>query len=155
MQENEKIAKNNRDKHRRVLNKAIGIHAGQTIQYYGDGTLSIFNSAIEAVKCAVKIQTEMQQEPVIPLRIGIHTGDIVYDDEGVYGDGVNIASRIESLSVSGSVMISDKVFDEIKNHKELVTLTMGEFELKNAKRPIEVFAVANEGLKIPAPSGNH
>ena len=83
MQENEKIAKNNRDKHRRVLNKAIGIHAGQTIQYYGDGTLSIFNSAIEAVKCAVKIQTEMQKEPVIPLRIGIHIGDIVYDDEGV------------------------------------------------------------------------
>ena len=150
MQDNEKVAKGNRDRHRRVLNQAVGNHAGQTIQYYGDGTLSIFNSAIEAVKCAVKIQTEMQKEPTIPLRIGIHTGDIVYDDEGIYGDGVNIASRIESLSVSGSVMISDKVFDEIKNHKELITRTMGEFELKNVRKPIEVFAVANDGLTIPS-----
>ncbi len=149
MQEDEKFAKSNRDRHRKVLNQAIGIHAGQTIQYYGDGTLSIFNSAIEAVKCAIEIQTSLQKEPKVPLRIGIHTGDIVYDGEGIYGDGVNIASRVESLSVAGSVMISGKVFDEIKNHRELKARTMGEFQLKNVRRPIEVFAITNEGICVP------
>ncbi len=149
MQENEQVAKMNRDRHRQVLKSAIDNYHGQTIQYYGDGTLSIFNSAIEAVKCAVTIQQELQKAPKIPLRVGIHTGDIVYDDEGIYGDGVNIASRIESLAVTGSIMISDKVYDEVKNHQELSTLSLGEFELKNVRRPIEVFAIGNEGLTVP------
>ncbi len=149
MQENESIAKKYRDRHRDVLKNAIDNYRGQTIQFYGDGTLSIFNSAIEAVKCAVEIQQELLKAPKIPLRVGIHTGDIVYDDEGIYGDGVNIASRIESLAVTGSVMISDKVYDEVKNHQELSTFSLGEFELKNVRRPIEVFAVGNKGLTIP------
>jgi hypothetical protein len=69
------------------------------LQYYGDGTLAIFNSAIEAVECATRIQLALQKKPKIPLRIGLHTGDILYDGEGVYGDGVNVASWIEGLAV--------------------------------------------------------
>ncbi|MCP5106181.1 MAG: adenylate/guanylate cyclase domain-containing protein, partial [bacterium] len=115
MQENEQQAKINRDRHRKIQQEAVSRHGGKILQYYGDGTLIIFNSAIEAVGCAVDIQTELQKAPPIPLRIGIHTGDIVYDDEGIYGDGVNIASRIEGLSTSGSVLISDKLAGEIKN----------------------------------------
>ncbi|MDN5204062.1 tetratricopeptide repeat protein [Fulvivirgaceae bacterium BMA10] len=149
MQENELIAKRNRDRHRLVLTKAIDNGHGKIIQYYGDGTLSIFKSAIEAVKSAVEIQLALRKDPKVDLRIGVHTGDIVYDDEGVYGDGVNIASRIESLAVAGSVMISDKVYDEIKNHKELNSKIIGEFDLKNVRRPIEVHAITNEGLVVP------
>ncbi|MCX6151977.1 MAG: tetratricopeptide repeat protein [Ignavibacteriales bacterium] len=149
MQENEKSAKELRDRHRRVLEKCVLLHKGSILQYYGDGTLTIFGSVIEAVKCAISIQKELQKEPKIPLRIGIHAGDIVYDDDGVYGDGVNIASRIQSLSVPGGILISDKVNDEIRNHEELDVILMGEFRLKNVKRPLEIYAIKSEGIVIP------
>jgi class 3 adenylate cyclase len=132
------------------LEKSIQDHHGLILQYYGDGTLSVFGSAIEAIECAVEIQRELQKEPKIPLRIGMHVGDIVYSDDGVYGDAVNVASRIEKLSVPGGVLISDKVRDEIKNHPEFSVTSFGKFELKNVKHPVELFALTNEGLKIPA-----
>src|SRR5689334_11510726 len=115
MQEDEQKAKLLRDRHRRVLETSIPDHHGKIIQYFGDGTLSIFTSAIDAVRAAVDIQLELQKEPKVALRIGMHSGDVTYDNEGVYGDCVNLASRIEALSVPGSVLISDKVFDEVKN----------------------------------------
>ncbi|MEE9461943.1 MAG: NB-ARC domain-containing protein, partial [Bacteroidales bacterium] len=150
MQEDERQAKQNRDRHRKILQKSIAKHKGKILQYYGDGTLSIFNSAIEAVECAIQIQQELQTEPKIPLRIGLHTGDIAYDDEGVYGDGVNIASRIQELAISGSILISGKVFDDIKNHHAFKTVSLGAFDLKNVKKPVEVYAIGNEGLAVPA-----
>jgi adenylate cyclase len=149
MQEDEKKAKRNRDRHRQVLREAVAAHQGKILQYYGDGTLAIFNSAIEAVECATRIQLELQKEPKIPLRIGLHTGDIVYDDEGVYGDGVNVASRIEGLAVASSILISGKVYDDIKNHREFRTVSLGSFDLKNVKKPVEVYAINNEGLAVP------
>lgn len=151
MQEDEERATRNRDRHRKVLQESITSHQGKILQYYGDGTLAIFNSAIEAVNCAIKIQVELSREPKIPLRIGIHSGDIVYNDEGVYGDSVNVASRIEGLAVEGSVLISDKMHDEVKNHHSFRTQDLGIFELKNVKRPIAVYAVANDGLILPSP----
>ncbi len=150
MQKDEKKAKALRDRHRSVLEEIITKHQGRILQYYGDGTLIIFGSAIESVLCAVEIQRELQKEPVIPLRIGIHSGDIVYDDEGVYGDGVNIASRIEALSISGAVLISDKLYGEIKNYPTLLAESMGSYQLKNVMEPIEIFALTNPGLKVPS-----
>jgi adenylate cyclase len=150
MQENEQKAKLLRDKHRDILEKTVLEHKGSTIQYYGDGALTIFGSAIEAVYCAVEIQRELRKEPVVLLRIGIHAGDIVYDDEGVYGDSVNIASRIENLALAGSVLISEKVYDEVKNHDDLPTVPLGEYELKNVKKPVEIYAVAALGLEVPS-----
>jgi TolB-like protein/class 3 adenylate cyclase/Tfp pilus assembly protein PilF len=149
MQENEQQAKVKRDRHRAVLQESVREHLGEILQYFGDGTLIIFGSAIEAVKAAIDIQTKLQIEPKIPLRIGIHTGDIVYGDDGIFGDGVNVASRIEGMSVSGSVLISEKVQDEIKNHPDIKAKSLGKFNLKNVKRPIEVFAIANDGLAVP------
>ena len=150
MQEDEKKAKSLRDRHRNVLEEIILKHQGKILQYYGDGTLIIFGSAIESVLCAVEVQQELQKDPAVPLRIGIHSGDIVYDDEGVYGDGVNIASRIENLSIPGAVLISNKLFDEIKNHPSLSAESMGSYSLKNVKNPTEIFALTNPGLKIPS-----
>ena len=151
MQEDEDRAIILREKHRKILEKEIPIHQGKILQYYGDGTLSIFGSAIESVRCAISIQREMMMEPKIPIRVGIHLGDIVYEDDGVYGDGVNVASRIESLSVPGGILISDKIFDEIKNHPEFTTSFIGSFELKNVRRPIEIFTLTNTGLAVPTP----
>jgi class 3 adenylate cyclase/TolB-like protein/Flp pilus assembly protein TadD len=149
MQEDEEKARAQRDQHRSVLSNAVGGHNGEVLQYYGDGTLSIFSSAVEAVECAIQVQLELKGESLIPLRIGVHTGDIVHDDEGVYGDGVNVASRIEGLSAPGGVMVSGKVYDEIKNHSSISASSLGSVQLKNVDRPVSVFAISNEGLSVP------
>ncbi len=149
MQQDEKKAKMLRDKHRNVLQNLISEHHGQILQYYGDGTLAIFGSAIEAALCGAEIQQQLQKEPKVPLRIGIHSGDVVYDDEGVYGDGVNIASRIENIAVSGSVLISDKINDELKNQTEVSTKSLGTYELKNVKSPVSIYAVNSHGIIVP------
>jgi len=150
MQSDEQKAKKNRDRHREVLEKSIQKYQGNLVQYFGDGTLSVFGSAIEAIKCAMEIQKELQKEPKIPLRIGLHIGDIVSTDDGIYGDAVNLASRIEGKSVSGGILISDRVYDEIKNHPEFKVTSIGIFELKNVKRPVELYAITNEGLAVPS-----
>src|SRR5262245_69921 len=103
MQNNEQLAAKKRERHRQVLEDSITKFKGKILQYYGDGTLSIFNSTLEGVRCAIEIQERLAEEPRVDLRIGIHSGDIVLEDEGIYGDGVNVASRIESLAVSGGV----------------------------------------------------
>ena len=150
MQENERQAKILRDKHRLVLERFVLEHRGQILQYYGDGTLSIFGSAIEAAICAAKIQQELQTEPKVPLRIGIHAGDVVYDDEGVYGDGVNIAARIENVAIPGSVLVSDKINDELKNQEEISTVFLGRYNLKNVKAPVRIYALKSNSLVIPS-----
>lgn len=150
MQKNETHTKKLRDKHRAILEEKTLLHKGSVIQYYGDGTLSIFGSAVEAVNAAIIIQKELQNDPVVPVKIGLHIGDIVYDDDGVFGDGVNIASRIESLSVPGSVLFSDKINDELLSHPSFKTQSLGHYELKNVNRPVEVFALNSSGLTIPS-----
>ena len=149
MQQNEQLAKIKHRRLKEVLESSVSFHHGKILQYYGDGALSIFNSAVDGVKCAVEIQQALQQEPKVDLRIGIHTGDISIENETIYGDGVNLASRIESLAVPGSIFISEKVFDEIRNQEDLTTLEMGYFELKNIIKPVRIFAINNKGLVVP------
>ena len=146
MQQNEQLAKVKHRRLKEVLEAAVSGHHGKILQYYGDGALSIFNSAIDGVKCAVEIQQTLQQDPKVELRIGIHTGDISIENETIYGDGVNLASRIESLAVPGSILISEKVFDEISNQDNLSAREMGYFELKNIIKPVRIFAIDIKGL---------
>ena len=152
MQADEKKAKILMDRQRETLEKFIPGYQGKIIHYYGDGTLSIFGSAADAVRSAIAIQKELQQEPKVLLRIGLHSGDIVFDKGDIYGDCVNLASRIEALSVPGAVLISDTVYDEVKNQPEIKTIFLGKFNLKNVIRKVGVFAIANEGLVIPSPA---
>jgi Predicted integral membrane protein len=149
MQQNEQLAKDKRRRLKEVLETSIAGYNGKILQYYGDGALSIFNSAVDGVHCAVEVQQALQQEPKVDLRIGIHTGDISIEEETIFGDGVNLASRIESLAVPGSIFISEKVFDEIRNQEDLATREMGYFELKNVKKPVRIFAIDNKGLVVP------
>lgn len=155
MQEDETHAKLLRQRQRQTLESLIPVHHGAILQYFGDGTLSIFDSSVDAVRCAIAIQNELQKEPRVKLRIGIHSGDFVYDSEGIYGDCVNVASRIESLSVPGAVLFSAKVYDEIKNQRDIKAKPIGRFHLKNVKQAVEVYAAANEGLVIPFPGEIH
>lgn len=150
MQENEHLARSKRKKFKDVLDSTIQEHDGKILQYYGDGALSIFNSAINSINCAISIQQQLQLDPKVDLRIGIHTGDIVMEEDSIYGDGVNLASRIESMAVPGAVLISGKVHDEIKNHDRIKTQELGFFELKNVKEPVHIYAIANDGIIVPA-----
>jgi len=152
MQEDERLAKQKRDRHRKVLEENVNKFNGEILQYYGDGTLSIFNSGVQAVQSAIQIQKELNKEPKVALRIGLHTGDIVFDEDGIYGDGVNIASRLESISVPGGILISEKLQDELFNQPELKTQSLGKFRLKNVKKPVEVYAVSADGIIVPSPN---
>src|SRR5438093_12844773 len=103
LQEDEQKGMGIRNRHREIVQKEHTQYNGRIIQYYGDGTLSIFQSAIQAVQCAVAMQQALCQPPPVPLRIGLHIGDVIFDDDQVVGDGVNLASRIESLGIAGCV----------------------------------------------------
>ena len=149
MQEDEQHAKFLRDRQRSVINDFLLKYHGQVMQYYGDGVLMMFGSALDAANCGCDVQKELKKDPVVPVRVGIHIGDVMYDDEGIYGDAVNIAARVQSLGIPGSVMMSGKVVNEIKNHPGLRVKSFGELELKNVYMPVEVFAMVDENLDIP------
>ena len=149
MGRDEDAAREQLDRQRDVIELLVEKHDGRVLQFYGDGTLILFGSAVEATRCAVAIQGELRRPPEVSLRIGIHTGDIVEEGDGVYGDGVNVASRVEALAPAGGVLISDKVFEEIRNHRDLTAKSLGTVRLKNVVRPVEVFALTNEGLPVP------
>ncbi len=149
MQQNEELARVKRKRLKEVLEANIAQFDGKILQNYGDGSLSIFKSAIDCIGCSIKIQRQLQLEPKVELRMGIHTGDVIIEEETIYGDGVNLASRIESLAVPGGIFISEKVHDEIKNQGDFITREMGYFELKNVKEPVRIFAIANEGIAVP------
>jgi len=149
MQKDEEKANLIRERHRQVFTEITESHKGNILQYFGDGTLSMFSSALDAVKCSVEMQQVFVEKPSIPIRIGIHMGDVLVTDDDIFGDAVNIASRVESLGKAGSVLISEKVHDEIKNHSGFTAVSMGDFSLKNVDEPMKVFALSNEGLVVP------
>ena len=136
--------------HRKYLEQFTAEYNGKVIAFYGDGSLSIYESALDAVQCGIAMQKAYQGEHPIPVRIGIHVGDIVIKDETVYGDGVNISSRIQTSGIPGSVYISDRVQSELTNHPEIKTRSIGKKRLKNVTQPVEVFVVTNEGLTTPS-----
>ena len=149
MQEDEVKALQFREKMKQKLEAEISLHKGKIIKWMGDGALCIFDSAIESVRAAIALQLSMQQEPMVPLRIGIHQADVIFENSDVHGDGVNIASRLESFAVPGSIFISGKVFEDIKNQKDIQTVSLGKYLLKNINDPVEIFAISNSGLSVP------
>ena len=149
MQKDEAAAADKRAHHREKFDQYHKKYNGEILQYFGDGTLSVFQSGVEAVECAIEIQNALQVGEPVPLRIGLHMGDIVFDGTDIYGDGVNLASRIESMGVAGGILISGTLNDELKNQQQVSTKSLGIFGLKNIENPVEVFSVTNDGIKIP------
>src|SRR5687767_4861836 len=149
MQDDEELALRLRQKLFKNLEEEVAAHNGRILEYMGDGALCSFTSAIEAVRAAMSLQLAMQTDPVVPLRIGLHTGDVVLEGNNIYGDGVNIASRLESFALPGSIFISGRVYDDIKNQKDIQAISLGKYALKNVKEPVEIFAISNPGIKIP------
>lgn len=134
---------------REILESEVTKNGGRVVQNYGDGALCIFNSVLGSVKAAESVQLLLQQAPEVPVRIGIHLGDVIFRDGDVYGDAVNVTSRIESMGVPGSVLISSDTFQKIKNRAELEFISLGSYNFKNVAEPMEVRALKSPGLQIP------
>jgi class 3 adenylate cyclase len=149
MQQNESEALNIIKRCTTVLKQSVNDHSGEVLNDYGDGSLCIFSSASEAVQSAWEIQEQLQKDPSIPLRIGLHIGEIFFEDGKILGDGVNLASRIQSIAVGNSILFSEEIQDKIKNIPTFRSVSLGSFEFKNVEKPIVVFALANKGLIVP------
>jgi class 3 adenylate cyclase len=147
MHKDEEAARVVRLRHREVLEAAIATEGGELVQYLGDGSLSTFPSVVRAVSAAVEVQQELREE--VPLRIGVHQGEIAFDEQGIYGDSVNVAARVMGLATAGSVLLSEKVYDELKNQRNFSTVSLGQFSLKNVTSPLLVHAASGEGLNVP------
>ncbi len=151
MQNSESEAIMLRNRHREVFDSLHETYGGRIIQYYGDGTLSIFDSVGDSVRCAIEIQRQLSEEPKVPLRIGIHLGDVLLSDTDIIGNSVNLAARVESLGVAGAVLVSNKIVEEIKNQDDLAYELMGSFHFKNDAHPRNIYAISASGLLMPSP----
>ncbi|MGI9544203.1 MAG: adenylate/guanylate cyclase domain-containing protein [Cyclobacteriaceae bacterium] len=149
MQADEKHAIAIINRFRTTLEEMVARYDGRIVQYYGDGSLIVFKSAVQALEHAIALQEELQKEPKVPLRLGIHVGEVVFEDNKVFGDGVNLASRIESLGQPAAVLFSQRVLEEIRNHPEFTYKSLGHFNFKNVTSLTEVFALTNIGLEVP------
>ena len=149
MQSNENQALANLQKFKIALEKSVPQNNGAIIQYYGDACLATFNSAADATSCALALQVAFQDEPKVPVRIGLHSGEVVFKEGNVFGDAVNIASRIESMGVPGAILLSSSVRNQIKNKQNFALTSLGKFEFKNIEEAMTVYALTNDNLVVP------
>jgi TolB-like protein len=133
---------------RELIDPKIAEHGGRLVKTTGDGALVEFASAVDAVRCAMQIQLAMSKRNAaivedrrIEFRIGINVGDIIVDEGDIYGDGVNIAARMETLASPGGVCLSDNAYQQMKGKLELDVSDMGEHQLKNIAGPIRAYGV--------------
>jgi adenylate cyclase len=157
-QRNEALAMESLEEQRRLVRKSLAIHKGREIDTIGDGFLVEFASALDAVRCAVELQssfrelnTDRPEERQIWIRIGIHLGDVIHIGKQVAGDAVNIASRIEPLAPPGGICISAQVYGSVVSKVEGGFESLGTPELKNVSTPIEVYRISGFGKAAGKP----
>ena len=133
---------------RELIEPTLAEHHGKLIKYTGDGFLAMFDSPVEAVRCAIVIQqsmvgrnTSLPREQRILYRIGVHLGDVIVEPSDVYGDGVNIAARLEGIANPGDVYVSGGVYEQIKNKLVCAYQSLGDRQVKNITDPVSVYRV--------------
>jgi TolB-like protein/class 3 adenylate cyclase len=141
---------------RELVDPKIEEHRGRTVKNTGDGLLAEFPSVVDAVRCAVEVQRGMSdREPEVPeerwisFRIGINLGDVIVEEHDIFGDGVNVAARLEALAEPGGICISRMVRDQIRDKLPYTFEDMGERSVKNIARPVRVYAVRAEAVADP------
>jgi TolB-like protein/class 3 adenylate cyclase len=144
---------------RELVDPKIEEHRGRIVKNTGDGFLAEFASVVDAVRCAVEVQRGMiDREPEMPddqrieLRIGINLGDVIVEPDDIYGDGVNIAARVEALADAGGVFVSHTVHDQVRDRLPFVFEDLGEQQVKNIARPVRVYRVRDVAVKSPSAS---
>jgi class 3 adenylate cyclase len=149
MNESESKGLDTLDKYKKIISDLVPAFGGEVIKNYGDGCLMLFDIPSDAIKCAIKMQQEFKKAREVPVRIGAHLGEVIHNKDDYYGDGINIASRLESIAEANSILMSRAIRDQVKNKDSVNTELIGSFDLKNVGEPVEVFAVSNKGLFIP------
>ena len=143
---------------RELFDPLVERFRGRIFKVIGDGIMAEFQSVVDAVRCAVEIQGGMVQRGFGPrqkrmmFRIGINLGDVIATGGDLYGDGVNIAARLESIAPHGGICISGPVFDQIKNKLQLDYEDLGEQTVKNIAEPLRVYRIqsSESGRKLPS-----
>jgi class 3 adenylate cyclase len=145
---------------REIIDSQIAEHRGRIVKTTGDGTLVEFASAVDAVRCAVEIQRAMAERNAdipedrrIEFRIGVNVGDIIVEKQDIYGDGVNVAARLEGIAKAGGICISRQAFDQIEGKLQFAFREMGPQNLKNITKPIEVLAIDMTRVATVCPIG--
>lgn len=148
--------------HEELIAPETATHAGRIVKLMGDGALVQFSSVVNAVTCAVAIQDAVEERNIgvsedrcMRLRIGINVGDIIIDDDDIFGDGVNIASRLEGLAPPGGILLSGAAYEQVLGKVAAAFRDLGEQEVKNIERPVHVFQVVrdNESAAVNTPAG--
>jgi adenylate cyclase len=145
---------------RELVDPKISEHSGRIVKTTGDGMLGEFPSVVDAVRCAAEVQRGMvDREAGVPedrrirFRIGINLGDIIVDGDDIFGDGVNVAARLEALAEPGEICISRMVLDQIRDKLAYAFEDLGEQSVKNIARPVRVYALHPEAVAdLPMPS---
>ncbi len=137
------------DKNREIQRPLIEKYNGKWLKELGDGIMARFHSAYDAVKCAIAIQKAVKQNFDGQLRIGIHLGDITNENDDVFGDGVNVASRIQGIADPGGIYITESVENAVRNRPDIKTKYLGEANLKNVDYPVNVYAIQGEEFPVP------
>ena len=140
------VLQKSRDIHIKSINK----FKGNLIKEMGDGMLAQFDTAIDSVMCAIEIQKRARQQIKEKIRIGLHLGDITFDHEDIFGDGVNIASRLQSVADPGGIYISESIQKSIRAKSTIETKYLGEVKLKNVDYKVNTYCIVEEGLPIPS-----
>jgi class 3 adenylate cyclase len=140
-----------------LINPRIADHHGSIVKLMGDGALVEFASVVDAVECSLAIQrgmaernAEVTKERRIDLRIGVHLGDVIVEGEDIYGDGVNVAARLEGLSEPGGICISQQAFDQIETKLHLRYEDLGDQRVKNIARPVHAYRIRLNGTQFDA-----
>ncbi len=156
MGENEEATVRTLSAHRRIIDGLIEQHHGRFVNSAGDSVLAEFGSVVNAVECAVEIQTTLKAENAslspdrrMEFRIGVNLGDVVVDGEQIYGDGINVAARLESLADPGGICISGTVHEQVRDKLTLGYEDNGEQTIKNIARPVRVWRVLPDGSESP------
>ena len=149
MAESEQRGLEARQRHRAVLEARARGYGGEVVDENGDELVLSFASAVDAVNCALAVQAEAGDG--LPLRIGIHVGDVLFKDGRVYGDGVNLAARVRPFAEPGGICVSDEVEHAIRSHPNIEVVALGAPALKNVDRSVQLFAVRGEALPPPRP----
>jgi TolB-like protein/lipoprotein NlpI len=144
MQEDEQGAVEKVNHFREVLEIISSELNGKIIQYYGDGCLLLFNSSTDAAEFAKLLQSDLYEDPQVPVRIGIHMGDVLLHHGNVFGDVVNISARIQALAPPGGIYISEMVYRNIVNKQGLDCLFIKEEALKNIKEPLKIYELLTQ-----------
>ena len=143
------------NKNRALQKPIIEQYNGRWIKELGDGVMASFNTVSDAVTAAIEIQQICNASKDFRLRIGIHLGEVVFENDDVFGDGVNIASRIQALAPPGGIWISEAVHHNVANKSNIETVFIKDETLKNVKEPVRIFQVKAEGVANPVPVVKH